>query len=84
MRKLATFKAKYLEDGHLSIPKDVAAFLLLRKGDDVKVAIGKERFDKKGFLSLSGIWRDKSEEEIDVYRKIVKERERFGRGEIEI
>ncbi len=40
MRKLATFKAKYLEDGHLSIPKDVAAFLLLRKGDDVKVAIG--------------------------------------------
>ena len=84
MRKLATFKAKYLEDGHLSIPKDVAASLLLREGDDVQVAIGKERFDKKGFLKLSGIWRDKSEEEIDAYREIVKEREGFGRGEIEL
>ena len=28
MRKLATFKAKYLEDGHLSIPEDVAGVIL--------------------------------------------------------
>jgi hypothetical protein len=84
MRKVATFKAKYQEDGHLSIPKDVVASLLLRKGEEVQVAIGKERFDKKGFLSLSGIWKDKSEEEIHLYREIVKERERFGRGEIEL
>ena len=84
MRKLATFKAKYLENGHLSIPKNVVASLLLRKGEEVQVAIGKERFDKKGFLSLSGIWKDKSDEEIYLYREIVKERERFGRGEIEL
>ena len=84
MRKVSTFKAKYLKDGHLSIPKDVAASLLLRKGDEVQVVIGKERFDKRGFLNLSGIWKDKSEEEIHSYREIVKERERFGRREVEL
>jgi len=75
MGKVTTFKAKYLEDGHLSIPKDVVASLLLRKGEEVRVLIEREKFDKKGFLSLSGIWKDKSEEEIHLYREIVKERE---------
>ena len=84
MRKVTAFKAKYLEDGHLSIPKDVVASLLLRKGEEVRVVVEKEKFDKKGFLSLSGIWKDRSEEEIQLYREIVKERESFGRGEIEI
>jgi len=84
MKILATFKAKYLEDGHLSIPEDVAASLSLRKGEEVQVVIGKESFDKRRFLSLSGIWKDKSEEEIHFYREIMKERERFGRGEIEL
>ena len=84
MRKVNTFKAKYLEDGHLSIPKDVVASLLLRKGEEVQVVIEKEGFDKKGFLSLSGIWRDRGEKEIQLYREIVKEREMFGRGEIKL
>lgn len=75
MGKIASFKAKYLEDGHLSIPKEVAASLLLRKGEEVQVLIEKARFDKIGFLRLSGIWKDKSEEEIHIYREIVKERE---------
>ena len=51
MRKLTTFKAKYNEDGHLSVPKDIAVSLLLRKGDEVQVSRGKEEFDKQGFLS---------------------------------
>jgi len=84
MRKLTTFKAKYLEDGHLSIPKHVVTSLLLKKGEEVQVVIGKEGFDKKGFLSLFGIWKDKSVEEIHLYQEIIKERERFGRGEIEL
>jgi len=84
MRKIAAFKTKYLEDGHLSIPKDVAASLLLRKGDEVQVVIGKERFDKRDFLNLSGVWKDKSEGEIGFYQGIVKERERFGRGEVDL
>lgn len=84
MSKVAAFKAKYLKDGHLSIPKEVVASLLLRRGEEVRVVIEKEKFDKKGFLSLFGIWRDKSEEEIHLYREIVKERELFGRGEVEL
>jgi len=84
MRKVTTFKAKYLKDGHLSIPQDVAASLLLKKGDEVQVIIEKKRFDKKGFLSLSGIWKDKSIEEIHLYREMMKEREMFGKGEIEL
>jgi hypothetical protein len=31
MRILATFKAKYQENGHLSIPEDVASSLSLEK-----------------------------------------------------
>jgi hypothetical protein len=84
MKILATFKAKFLENGHLSIPEDVASSLLLRKGEELQVVIGKESFDKRDFLKLSGIWKDKSEKEIDIYWEIVKERERFGRGEIEL
>ena len=84
MKIRATFKTKYVGNGHLSIPEDVASSLLLRKGEEVQVVIGKESFDRSGFLKLSGIWKDKSEDEIHIYRQIVKERERFGRGEIEL
>lgn len=84
MGNIATFKAKYLKDGHLSIPKEVVATLSLRKGEEVQVMIEKGEFDKLIFLSLFGIWKDKSEEEIDTYREIVKEREMFGRGEIKL
>lgn len=84
MGNIATFKAKYLKDGHLSIPKEVVATLSLRKGEEVQVMIEKGEFEKLTFLSLFGIWKDKSEEEIDTYREIVKEREMFGRGEIKL
>ena len=46
--------------------------------------IEKEEFDKPGFLNLFSIWKDKNEEEINIYREIVKEREMFGRGEIKL
>jgi len=82
MGKIASFRAKYLKDGHLSIPKEVINALLLQKGEEVRVMIEKEKFDKEIFLKLFGIWKDKSEEEIDLYREIVKEREIFGRGEV--
>jgi len=84
MRKVTTFKAKYLEDGHLSIPQAVAGSLLLRKGEEVQIAIEREKFDKNGFLRLFGIWKEKSEEEVHFYREILKEREAFGRGEVEL
>lgn len=84
MGNIATFKAKYLKDGHLSIPNEVVTTLSLRRGEEVRVMIEKEKFDKVAFLGLFGIWQDKSEEEINIYREIVKERELFGRGEVKL
>ena len=84
MGKIASFRAKYLKDGRLSIPKEVINALLLQKGEEVRVMIEKERFDKEAFLKLFAIWIDKSEEEIDLYREILKEREIFGRGEVSL
>jgi hypothetical protein len=46
--------------------------------------IEKEKFDKEVFQKLFAIWKDKSEEEIDLYREILKEREIFGRGEVNL
>ena len=84
MGKIATFKTKYLKDDHLFIPKGVAKTLFLRRGEEVRVMIEKEEFDKQGFLTLFNIWKDKREEEVDLYRDVVKERELFGRREVEL
>lgn len=84
MLKIATFKATLLEDGHLSVPKVVLNTLQLRTGEEVQVVIKKDNFDKEGFLDLFAIWKNKSEEEIDIYRKIVKDRAVFGRPEVEL
>jgi len=84
MGKIATFKTKYLKDNRIFIPKEVASTLFLRRGEEVRVMIEKEEFDKQGFLNLFSIWKDKSEEEIDLYREVVKEREMFGRREVEL
>jgi hypothetical protein len=46
--------------------------------------IEKDKFDKEAFLNLFGIWKDKTEEEVDLYREILKEREIFGRGEVNL
>lgn len=40
-----------------------------------------EKFEKEGFLNLFGIWKDKKEDEINIYLEILKERKSFG-GEI--
>jgi hypothetical protein len=46
--------------------------------------VEKGKFDREGVLTLFGIWKDKSEEEINIFREIVKEREMFGRGEVDL
>ena len=84
MGNMVAFKTKYLKDGYLSIPKKVAARLSLKRGEGVRVMINKEKFDKKSFLDLFGIWKNKRKEEIDIYREILREREKFGRGEVKL
>ncbi|MCK9417745.1 MAG: hypothetical protein M0R70_00015 [Nitrospirae bacterium] len=82
MSKSAVFTAELLSDGHLSIPEMTVKVLLLKKGARVKATIETQQFDKAGFLKLAGIWRNKVGKEIDIYREIFKERDSFGRGEV--
>jgi len=78
----AAYTAEYLNDGHLSMPKEIADRLSLRKGKKLRVIVEASRFDKNDFLALFGVWREKSDEEIKIFKDILKERNHFGRGEI--
>lgn len=84
MGKMATFISEFLKDGHLSIPKQIVAALSLKSGEQVRTIIETEKFDKIEFLKLFGIWKSKSESELNIYKEILKERESFGRKEVEI
>ena len=84
MGKTATFIAEFLKDGHLSIPERVVKALSLEKGKKVKAIIETEKFNREGFLSLFGIWKKKTDEEINIYKEILREREGFGRGEVKL
>jgi hypothetical protein len=46
--------------------------------------IEKEKFDRDGFLSLFGVWKGKSQKEIEIFREILKERDLFERREVKI
>lgn len=80
----AAYTAEYLNDGHLSMPKEIADRLSLRQGKKLRVIVDASRFDKNDFLALFGIWRKKSDEEINIFKDILKERNHFGRGEIKL
>lgn len=82
MSKTAVFTAELLKDGHLSIPELTVQSLSLKKGSRVKATIETQQFDKATFLKLAGIWRNKTEEEIEIYRELFKERESFDRGDV--
>lgn len=84
MGNRVTFTAEYLNNGHLSIPKEIANTLALRSGKKIRVVIEGTMFDKNAFLKLFGIWENKSEEEIKIYKDILEERKKFGRGEIKL
>ena len=80
----AIYIAEYLNDGQLSIPKEIVDRLSLKKGKKLRVIVEASRFDKKDILGYFGIWKDKSAEEIKIFSDIIKERSHFGRGEINI
>lgn len=84
MGNRATYTAEYLNDGHLSIPKEIADRLSLKKGKKLRVIVETSRFDKNDILDLFGIWREKNAEEIKIFKDILEERNHFGRGEIKL
>jgi bifunctional DNA-binding transcriptional regulator/antitoxin component of YhaV-PrlF toxin-antitoxin module len=81
---VVTLKGRYLDNGRLSIPEEVATSLLLKRGEEVRVMIEKEKFDREEFLGLFGVWKDKSEKEIEIFREILKERDLFERRKVKI
>jgi bifunctional DNA-binding transcriptional regulator/antitoxin component of YhaV-PrlF toxin-antitoxin module len=81
---VVTLKGRYLDNGRLSIPEEVATSLLLKRGEEVRVMIEKEKFDREEFLGLFGVWKDKSEKEIEIFREILKERDFFERRKVKI
>ena len=84
MGKSTAFTAEFLQDGHLSIPEKTVRELALKKGAKVKATIETQAFDRDGFLRLAGIWKDRTDEDINIFRNILKERSTFGRGEVKI
>lgn len=84
MGKRVAYTGEYLDDGHLSVPDNIVRLLSLNKGTRVRISIESCGFNKGAFLNLFGIWKDKSEDEIELFRKIFKERNSFGRGEINL
>ncbi len=84
MGKTVTFIAEFLKDGHLSIPDRVVKALSLENGKKVKAIIETEKFNREGFLSLFGVWKKKTDDEINIYKEILREREGFGRGEVKL
>ena len=84
MSKRTVFISELLHDGHLSIPDSVIKILSLKSGAKVSAIIETQQFDKASFLKLSGIWNNKTDAELDVFRSIVNERDLFGRGEVRL
>lgn len=84
MGKTASFIAELLNDGHLSIPEKVIKALSLRKGKKVRALIKTEKFDREDFLKLFGVWKDKTDEEINIYKEILRDRESFGGREVNL
>lgn len=86
MARSVSFESEFLMDGHLLIPSEIIRMLKLREGDKVKTSIEtkveKAIFDKDKFLKLFGAWKDKKEEEINLYKEIFRNRNEFGRGEL--
>lgn len=80
----AIYTAEYLDDGHLSMPKEIAAGLSLKTGKRIRVIVEAPGFNKKEVLNLFGVWREKSIEEIKIFSDILKERNYFGRAEIKL
>lgn len=84
MGNKAAYTAEYLNDGHLSIPKEIVSMFTLESGGRVRVTVEASKFNKAGFLNLFGIWKQKNIEEVNIFKGIYEERNKFGRGEIKL
>jgi bifunctional DNA-binding transcriptional regulator/antitoxin component of YhaV-PrlF toxin-antitoxin module len=74
-----------LEDGHISIPKEIIDKLKIDRGSKLRVTVKVEKeISKDKILSFAGLLSDLSEEEHKRFDETVKRRSLFGNRKAEI
>ena len=74
-----------LEDGHISIPKEIIAKLTIDSGSKVRVTVKVEReISKEKILSYAGLLSDLTGEEQKRFDESIKRRSLFGQRKAKI
>jgi hypothetical protein len=73
------YTGRLLEDGHLSIPKDIVDKLRIDKGSRLRVTVKVEgKVKKHKILAYAGLLSDLTEEEERQFEESIKRRSLFG------
>ena len=79
------YAGRLLEDGHLSIPKEVIDKLKINKGSRLRVRVEVEGKPKKEkILGYAGLLSDLTEEEVKRFDDSIRRRSFFGERNVEI
>jgi hypothetical protein len=79
------YAGRLLEDGHLSIPKDIIDKLRIDKKSRLRVIVKVEgKTEKKKILAYAGLLSDLTEEEERRFDESIKRRSLFGLRKVEI
>ncbi len=79
------YTGRILEDGHLSIPKEIIEKLNIDKGSRLRVTVKvEEREKKERILSYAGLLSDLTEKEMRRFDESIKRRSLFGQRQLDI
>jgi hypothetical protein len=79
------YAGRLLEDGHLSIPKEVIDKLKINKASRLRVRVEVEGKPKKEkILGYAGLLSDLTEEEVKRFDDSIRRRSFFGERKVEI
>lgn len=79
------YTGRLLEDGHLSIPKEIVDKLKIDRASTLRVTVKVERKEKKEkILAYAGLLSDLTVEEEEQFGESIKRRRLFGERKAEI
>lgn len=79
------YNGKLLEDGHISIPKEIINKLKIDSGSRLRVTVKVEgKIKKENILAYAGLLSDLTEEEERRFDESIKRRSLFGQRKAEI
>ena len=79
------YTGRLLEDGHLSIPKEIVNKLNIDRGSKLRVTVKVEgKVKKENILAYAGLLSDLTEEEDRRFDESIKRRSLFGQRKAEI